>query len=123
MPGGVPSTTQPIAGPWLSPQVVKRNRGPKLFCDMGGSSVAAAEVLQHVGEVGGCIGPHHPDDIVAAIDVMDLAGDATGEIAEQIESSPAYVIDGDVALHRRIEFVPAEDMAEVADAGGRQGLD
>ena len=35
MPGGQPSTTQPIAGPWLSPQVVMRNRWPKLLCDMG----------------------------------------------------------------------------------------
>ena len=34
MPGGQPSTTQPIAGPWLSPQVVMRNRWPKLLCDM-----------------------------------------------------------------------------------------
>ena len=35
MPGGQPSTTQPIAGPWLSPQVVMRKRWPKLLCDMG----------------------------------------------------------------------------------------
>src|SRR4051812_22354084 len=34
MPGGQPSTTQPIAGPWLSPKVVTRNRCPKLLCDM-----------------------------------------------------------------------------------------
>ena len=34
MPGGVPSTTQPIAGPWLSPQVVTRNRVPKLLSDI-----------------------------------------------------------------------------------------
>src|SRR5215470_6155708 len=27
--GGTPSTTTPIAGPWLSPQVVKRNSVPK----------------------------------------------------------------------------------------------
>ena len=33
-PGGQPSTTQPIAGPWLSPQVVTRNRWPKVLCDM-----------------------------------------------------------------------------------------
>src|SRR5215469_13830412 len=26
---GTPSTTTPIAGPWLSPQVVKRNKVPK----------------------------------------------------------------------------------------------
>ena len=34
MLGGQPSTTQPRAGPWLSPQVVTRNRWPKLLCDM-----------------------------------------------------------------------------------------
>src|ERR1700754_771100 len=34
MLGGQPSTTQPIAGPWLSPQVVTRNRWPKVLCDM-----------------------------------------------------------------------------------------
>jgi hypothetical protein len=26
---GTPSTTTPIAGPWLSPQVVNRNSSPK----------------------------------------------------------------------------------------------
>ena len=31
MRGGQPSTTQPIAGPWLSPQVVTRNRWPKVL--------------------------------------------------------------------------------------------
>ena len=31
MPGGQPSITQPIAGPWLSPHVVKRNASPKLL--------------------------------------------------------------------------------------------
>src|SRR5438132_7631557 len=29
--GGTPSTTTPIAGPWLSPQVVKRNKVPKVL--------------------------------------------------------------------------------------------
>ncbi len=36
MPGGQPSTTQPNAGPWLSPQVVTRNRWPNVLCDMAG---------------------------------------------------------------------------------------
>jgi hypothetical protein len=31
MPGGQPSTTAPIAGPWLSPQVEKRSTRPKLL--------------------------------------------------------------------------------------------
>src|ERR1700719_2172048 len=32
--GGQPSTTQPIATPWLSPKVVTRNRWPKVLWDM-----------------------------------------------------------------------------------------
>src|SRR5205807_10361244 len=35
MPGGQPSTTQPIAGPWLSPKVVTRKRWPNVLKDMG----------------------------------------------------------------------------------------
>ena len=34
MPGGQPSTTQPSAGPWLSPKVVTRNKWPKVLKDM-----------------------------------------------------------------------------------------
>src|SRR5882757_3982324 len=35
MPAGQPSTTQPIAGPWLSPKVVTRKRWPKVLNDIG----------------------------------------------------------------------------------------
>ena len=34
MRGGQPSTTQPIAAPWLSPKVVTRNKWPNVFNDM-----------------------------------------------------------------------------------------
>ncbi len=34
MSGGQPSTTQPSAGPWLSPKVVTRKRWPKVLWDM-----------------------------------------------------------------------------------------
>src|SRR5271168_5071781 len=34
MRGGQPSTTQPIAGPWLSPKVVTRNKWPNVLCDI-----------------------------------------------------------------------------------------
>jgi hypothetical protein len=34
MRGGQPSTTQPIAGPWLSPKLVKRNMWPNVLNDM-----------------------------------------------------------------------------------------
>ena len=40
--GGQPSTTQPIAIPWLSPKVVTRNRWPKVLWDMGSWSVRKA---------------------------------------------------------------------------------
>jgi hypothetical protein len=34
MPGGQPSTTQPIAGPWLSPKEVTQKSFPKVFPDI-----------------------------------------------------------------------------------------
>ena len=34
MRGGQPSTTQPMATPWLSPKVVTRNMWPKVLKDM-----------------------------------------------------------------------------------------
>src|SRR5579871_5004492 len=46
MPGGQPSTTHPSAGPWLSPQVVTRNRCPKVLCDMAAGLLADAAVTR-----------------------------------------------------------------------------
>ena len=34
----------------------------------------------------------------------------------------ADFLDGDVAPQRRVVFVPSEDVAKIADAGGRKGL-
>src|SRR5689334_22680338 len=34
IPGGQPSITQPIAGPWLSPKLVTRKRWPKVLPDI-----------------------------------------------------------------------------------------
>ncbi len=42
-PGGHPSTTHPIAGPWLSPNVVTRKTWPKVLWD-------TPAILDHVGE-------------------------------------------------------------------------
>src|SRR5882724_10967870 len=39
--GGQPSTTQPIATPWLSPKVVTRKRWPKVLWDMEIECVAS----------------------------------------------------------------------------------
>ena len=35
-PGGQPSTTQPMAGPWLSPKDVTQNSLPSVLPDMMG---------------------------------------------------------------------------------------
>src|SRR5690606_32778298 len=40
MPGGQPSTIQPSAGPWLSPNVVTVNKVPKVLPDMGAAWAA-----------------------------------------------------------------------------------
>src|SRR5215212_1925781 len=46
---GTPSTTTPIAGPWLSPQVVKRKRVPKEEPAIGAVATAAADGGGRVG--------------------------------------------------------------------------
>src|ERR1700722_6952 len=80
MRGGTPSTTTPIAGPWLSPQVVKRNSVPK--------ELAAIVDASHRRDVGR-VGPLHADDVIAAIDVVHLAGHPGRQIAQQIERRAA----------------------------------
>src|SRR5215813_9343515 len=118
--GGTPSTTQPMAGPWLSPQVVKRKRWPKLLKDISDLRV---EPLQEFGDFGRRFGPEHADDVIAAVDMVDLAGDTRGQFAQEIEAGAAHLIGGDVALQRRVQLIPFEDVPEVADAGRRQRLD
>src|SRR5882724_3731956 len=120
MRGGTPSTTQPIAGPWLSPQVVKRKRWPKLLKDISGLRI---EPLQELGDLGRRFGAQHADDVIAAVDVVNLAGDAGRQLAQEIESGAADIFGRDVALQRRVELVPFENIAKIADARRRQGLD
>src|SRR6266571_397790 len=109
--GGTPSTTTPIAGPWLSPQVVKRNSVPRVL-------PAMIARLDH-RNIGG-VGAFHADDVIPAIDVMHFAGNPGRQIAQQINPGAADILDRDIALQRRIELVPFEDVAEIADPGGRQ---
>src|SRR5437016_223091 len=69
------------------------------------------------------VGAFHADDVIPAIDVMHLAGDPGRQIAQQINPGAADILDRDVALQWRIELVPFEDVAEIADAAGRDGVD
>src|SRR3546814_14517069 len=64
----------------------------------------------------------HADDVVAGVDVMDLAGDARGQVGHQVQPGAADILEGDVAAQRRVVLVPLQDVAEVADAGGGQRL-
>ena len=61
--------------------------------------------------------------VEARVHVGHLAGDPAGEIREQEGGDVAHLVGGHVAAQRRELFHEAEDLAEVADAGGRQRLD
>src|SRR6516162_1014024 len=88
--GGTPSTTTPIAGPWLSPQVVKRNSVPNELPAM------TAERL-HDRDVGG-VYRLHADHVITAIDVMDLARDPGRQLAQLIEGGTPDILDRDIPL-------------------------
>ena len=54
---------------------------------------------------------------------MDFARDSAAQVAQQVEGGTADLADRDVAPERRVILVPLQDIAEVADAAGRQRLD
>ena len=81
------------------------------------------EPLQQVGDLGSGLGLHHADHVIAGIDVMDFARDPAGEVRQQIKRGAPDLFGGHVAAQRRVQLVPFQDVAEIADAGGRQGLD
>src|SRR5262249_12177465 len=68
----------------------------------------------HVGR----LGMLHPDDVIAGIDVMDLAGHAARHVGEQIDRGGADLLDRHGTAQRRVELVPFENIAEVPDARG-----
>src|SRR5262245_8810915 len=65
----------------------------------------------------------HPDDVISGIDVVNLAGDATRQIAEEIHGGIADFFDRHAAAQRRIVLVPFQDVTEVADPRRCQRLD
>src|SRR5262245_10769072 len=58
----------------------------------------------------------HTDDVVAGVDVMNLASHPARKIAEEIDRGIADLLDRDAAAQRRVVLVPFEDVAEVANA-------
>src|SRR5215470_2736891 len=65
----------------------------------------------------------HGDDIVAAIDKMNLAGDARREVRKQVESSTAEFIERHAAVQRRMALLECEHEARIRDAGARKRTD
>src|SRR5215813_9891881 len=96
MRDGTPSTTTPIAGPWLSPQVVNRNSVPKVL--------PAIRLPSHDRDVRG-VRALHTDDMVAAINMVHLTGNPGRQVAEQIHPGAADLLDRHIALQRRIQLV------------------
>src|SRR5215468_11339456 len=54
------------------------------------------------------VGMRHGDDIVAAIDKMNLAGDAGREVREQVESGAAQLVERHAAMQRRMALLEGE---------------
>src|SRR5262249_22294325 len=70
----------------------------------------------------GCVGVFHTDNVIAGIDVINLARHAAREIAEEIHRGVTDFFDRDAAPEWRVVLVPFEDVAEVADPRRRQRL-
>src|SRR5207245_7571077 len=68
----------------------------------------------------GSVDGFHADHVIAAIDMVDLAADPGGKIAQQVEAGAADIFDRDIALQWRVELVPLQDIAEIPDSRGGQ---
>src|ERR1043166_4139386 len=108
MPGGQPSTTHPIAGPWLSPKVVKRKRWPKVLCD-----IVLGLYDRNVRRVLGL----HADHVIAGVDMHHFAGDAAREIGQQEHRGIADFSRRHGAAQGSVVLVPFQHVAKVANAG------
>src|SRR4051812_9771578 len=98
IPGGQPSTTQPIAGPWDSPKFVTRKSVPRVLPDIrlvrllrGGQLVAALD--RPIADVG----LEHAVLEILAVD------HGAGDVVER-----DHAHQGTVAHHRRVAGVAAE---------------
>ena len=67
--------------------------------------------------------PRHRDDVVAGIDEMDLAGDAAGQIRQQIKRGAAELVERDAAAAAANASAGTRTCARIADAGAGQRAD
>lgn len=65
---------------------------------------------------------HHTDGMISGVDMQHFAGNSHAQIRQQSQSRTADFVLSDVAFQRRIQFVPTQDFAEIADTGSGQRL-
>ena len=63
---------------------------------------------------------NHCNRVVAVINVQDFAGNGFAERRQQSQSGTADLFLRNVCLQRCVQFVPAQNLAEIADAGSGQ---
>lgn len=63
---------------------------------------------------------NHCNRVVAVINVQDFAGNGFAERRQQSQSGTADLFLRNVCLQRRVQLVPAQNLAEIADAGSGQ---
>src|SRR5690606_33653766 len=122
MSGCTPSITQPMAEPWLSHQVVKRNACPREFPAMA-ALFLRLEAFKQLAFLGRRFHLHHPDGMIAGILMMDLSGHSSRHIGEKIEGCSSHLLQSNVSAQGRVILVPPEDIAEIANPGSCQRLD
>src|SRR3954468_17679618 len=123
-PGGQPSTTQPIAGPWLSPKFATRKRWPKVLTDIArsvcGRSARARPSVRRRGPVVldrpvADVGLEHAVLEVLAVD------HGLGHVVERDHAHQRAV-----AHHRHVARMPAEHHAahlvDLGLGGAREGM-
>src|SRR5262245_36570543 len=127
MPGGQPSTTQPIAAPWLSPKVVTRNIWPNVLNDMdfhrlrsGGSPAAGrGQMAVTLGITHQVLAGEDVDHTLLDRVVRRLFGGCDAEIADQRPRRAAMGSHDRVAVERGVPLTNAARDLLIGLAAGR----
>src|SRR5262245_11174962 len=88
-----------------------------LRCVLGDSALVRRGFVLERG------GMRHSDDVVAGIDEVDIAGDAGGEVREQIERGTPDLVQRHAPAQWRVALLEGEHLPRVADAGTGQRAD
>src|SRR5262245_43299191 len=126
MRGGQPSTTQPIAAPWLSPKVVTRKRWPKVLNDIGFHPPACGSPRAGRGQMGRsaiagerCARKHIDHALVDGI-MRGILGRGELEMGDERAGGDAMGGDHGVPIDSLVPFADASGHLRIAFAAGRR---